>query len=241
MKLEGPYDRGFRANKSGYAEGFCSGNKHEIILFPSARVAGKVTHGDGTPPAGAIVKFSYQGNSLVWSDAVYADDQGAYAFEDVPATGFRYSWMRSEQEEGGPTSGKIKARDRNPDSEYVAYIESFPVNARDNLTKDLVFKVKLWPVQPLKGRAVNAKGEPVQNASAYVHTYVEPSKTGVDGAFTVKTAPTDRDFQLFAMSAEKDQAGLPPLKASATEVAIPLEPTKTYDNIVIEANLTPQK
>ncbi len=104
---------------------------------------------------------------------------------------------------------------------------------RDDMT-DLVFKVKLWPVTMLTGKVVDAAGQPVDNASIYVHGEVPAIKTDATGTFHLEVAPTHRDFEVFAITADMNQAGLVHLKANSTTATIPMEPTASYRGCVVD-------
>ncbi|MBN1359253.1 MAG: carboxypeptidase regulatory-like domain-containing protein [Sedimentisphaerales bacterium] len=93
---------------------------------------------------------------------------------------------------------------------------------------DLLIKVKLWPVTTLTGRVVDGSGRPVVNASVYIHCDVPAVKTDANGTFHVEVAPTKQDFDLFAITADRDQAGLAHLKGGSTTTTIELEPTASY-------------
>jgi len=104
---------------------------------------------------------------------------------------------------------------------------------RDDMT-DLVFKVRLWPVRVLTGKVLGQSGQAVNNASLYIHCDVPAVKTSPTGVFKIMVAPTDRDFDLFAISEDMNQAGLIHLKAGATAATIHLEPTASYKGRVID-------
>lgn len=93
---------------------------------------------------------------------------------------------------------------------------------------DLELKIKLWAVQPLEGRLVDRSGRGIAQASVYMHQDVPAVKSDADGRFTLKTAPTDRDFSLFAITEDKKLAGLVSLEAGATSAVLRLEPTRDY-------------
>jgi len=326
-----PHEASFKVLKDTYAEGFFDG-KSTVLMFPGARVSGKVTDVEGKPAAKVAVVYTYRGNQLAWSNAMLTDDQGHYAFDNVPSAGFRYSWMKPEQEEGPEGTGQIKVIDLPEDSPYVSKSESFPIKPGEDvkrdmaLTKGVVFagkvidlttngpakfmklrsfietggqysdskeiktdengafrvifaagsqvnmqwessnedgdyildeewrnqdnwqafqgtvtedvldkeiKVKLWAIQPLQGTVVGADSKPVADAKVYIHADVDPVKTDAAGKFTLKTAPTDRDFQLLACTASNDQAGLVSLKAGSKEATITLDPTQSYKGQVL--------
>ena len=100
--------------------------------------------------------------------------------------------------------------------------------------KDFIFKVKLWPVKVLAGKVLDQKGTAVTNAAVYIHSDVPPVKTDSSGGFEIHVAPTDRDFDLFAISEDMNRAGLVHLKAGSTTAIINLQPTKSYKGRVVD-------
>jgi len=97
---------------------------------------------------------------------------------------------------------------------------------------NLVFRVKLWPVQTLQGRVVDQTGKAIGDVSVIIHDQVPPVKTDANGAFIMAVAPTDREFDLFAISDDEGQAGCVHLQAGATAATIVLRPTRTYQGQV---------
>lgn len=104
---------------------------------------------------------------------------------------------------------------------------------------DLVFQVKLWPVKVLTGKVLSQSGQAVNNASVYIHCDVPAVKTSPTGVFKIAVAPTDREFDLFAIAEDMDHAGLIHLKAGATVATIKLEPTASYKGRVIDTTGRP--
>jgi len=100
--------------------------------------------------------------------------------------------------------------------------------------KDFSFKVKLWPVKVLTGKVLGKTGGTVNNASVYIHSDVPAVKTDSSGMFEINVAPTDRDFDLFAISEDMNQAGLVHLKKGSTTATINLQPTASYKGRVID-------
>ena len=109
---------------------------------------------------------------------------------------------------------------------------------RDDMT-DFIFKVKLWPVTTLTGKVLDESSQPAGNASVYFHHNVPEVKTDATGTFRLQTAPTDRNFDLFAISEDKNKAGFVHLKAGSTTATINLEPTESYNGRVIDTEGTP--
>lgn len=334
-KLMGFYDPSFRVRKEGFAEGWY--NNKPVILFPGAGVSGKVTRADGTPVAGAYVTYEYNGNRLVWNAAGFADDQGNYSFADVPAKGFRYSWMKPEEEEGDQVTCKVKAVDPDPDSAYVAGIKAFQMNPGEKSTQDvmlpkgvafagkvidiasnepaknininlyyssggqyldriplktdengafhqvlppgveinaqweqagesgdylideqwqrmnwspfrgvvnkdktdLVWQVKLWQVQPLRGKVVDKDGKPVDKGNVLIHSDIPSIDTNENGEFSLKVGPTDREFELYARNSDQSQATVAKFPAGSNNVTLTLEPTRDYEGEVLNTEGLP--
>ncbi|HBF34195.1 TPA: hypothetical protein DDW35_06490 [Candidatus Sumerlaeota bacterium] len=94
--------------------------------------------------------------------------------------------------------------------------------------ESLVFKVKLCPIVPLQGKVLDANGQPVENVKVYVHQAIPPATTDKAGNFTLCAVPTDQDFDLFAISEQKDLAGVAHFKAGCQTAQITLSPTQTY-------------
>lgn len=104
---------------------------------------------------------------------------------------------------------------------------------------DLELKVKLWDVNELMGRVIDEGGAGVEGATVYIHSEAPGVKTEEDGAFSLKVAPKDRDFDLFAVTEDKGMAGLIGLQAGATEATIALEPTQDLEGEVVNTEGLP--
>jgi hypothetical protein len=286
-----------------------------------------VTRPDGSAVTGAEVKINYNGSSLVWEDAVFADKEGRYEAKNIPASGFRYSWMDPNSEKDGKGKITVAAKDTNSLEPLVAQPQEAEVKPGDSLEKDIrlekgmlfagkiidlttsrpvpnfqswifvnanstskhlstdekgefrlvvppssrvrvtsdssrsvnfivdekwrqnnhynlfegtvskdmpdqVLKVKLWPARALTGKVVDPKGQPVKGASVLMHSDVPAAKTDAAGLYTIKTIPTDRDIDLFAISGDKSLAGKIHLFMGSTSATIGLVPTASYDGFV---------
>jgi len=104
----------------------------------------------------------------------------------------------------------------------------------NNDIKDFIFKVKLWPVKVLAGKVLDKTGTAVSNADIYIHSDVPAVKIDSSGSFAIHVAPTDRDFDLLAISEDMNLAGLVHLKAGSTTATITLQPTESYKGRVID-------
>jgi len=131
-------DGNYWAEKDGYMRTWIPGDKG--IMFTGAYVSGTVSYPDGTPAAGAAVSYVYHGNRLVWDEVTVADANGHYAFENVPASGFYYSWMNPEDEAGAKGSGGLVASDLRLDSPFLSKKETFTISPGDKLEKNLTFE-----------------------------------------------------------------------------------------------------
>ena len=131
-------DGNYWAEKEGYMRTWIPGDKG--IMFTGAYVSGKVSYPDGTPAAGAAVSYVYHGNRLVWDEVTVADANGHYAFENVPASGFYYSWMNPDDETGAPGRGGLTASDLRLDSPFLSKKETFTIKPGDKLEKNLAFE-----------------------------------------------------------------------------------------------------
>jgi len=131
-------DGNYWAKKEGYMRTWIPGNKG--IMFTGAYVSGKVSYPDGTPAAGAAVSYVYHGNRLVWDEVTIADANGHYVFENVPASGFYYSWMKPEDEAGAKGSGGLVASDLRLDSPFLSKKETFAISPGDKLEKNITFE-----------------------------------------------------------------------------------------------------
>jgi len=131
-------DGNYWAEKEGYMRTWIPGDKG--IMFTGAYVSGTVSYPDGTPAAGAAISYVYHGNSLVWDEVTVADANGRYVLNNVPASGFYYSWMNPEDEAGAQGSGGLVASDLRLDSPFLSKKETFTISPGDKLEKNLTFE-----------------------------------------------------------------------------------------------------
>lgn len=98
--------------------------------------------------------------------------------------------------------------------------------------------LKPWPMAPLEGVVTDPQGHPVAGASVYLLSKVFPVQTDEQGRFVLAVAPSDRDYDLFAVSPKKDLAALVHLKTGTQTTTIPLEPTRDFTGeVTTEAGL----
>lgn len=101
----------------------------------------------------------------------------------------------------------------------------------------VVLKARLWQVAPLRGTVLGLDGKPARQVSVYLHPDVPTAVTGEDGTFTLKLAPSDRDYDLYAKG--KDAAAQVHLAGGATSATLRLEPTRTYHGVVLDEDGKP--
>lgn len=104
---------------------------------------------------------------------------------------------------------------------------------------DVVLKARLWQVCTLKGTVIGLDGKPRKQAKVYMHTDVPALITDEDGAFTLKVAPADRDYDLYACDSTKKTAALVHLKAGTTSTTLRLQPTHAYKGRVVATDGLP--
>ncbi len=188
-------------------------------------LSGKVVDSDTGKPVPYFHLSYFQGNGAL-IEHLETDEQGNFRVT-APRNSRRYFKFTPRQKRG--TGTYIIDWDRQ------GQIASQPFRGivRDDMT-DLTFQVKLWPVKALTGKVLDKTGRPVKNASVYIHCDVPAVKTNTTGTFKILVAPTDRNFDLFAISEDMNRAGLVRLKAGTTTATINLEPTASYTGRVID-------
>jgi 5-hydroxyisourate hydrolase-like protein (transthyretin family) len=183
----------------------------------------------GKPAAGVNLDryIEVPGTRSLDSATVVSDENGKFSTTVAPGSNVSFQWRPSregkyiidqEWQQGGDGGG--------------GNYQPFRQQVVSKSQTDLVFKVKLWPVAPLKGQVTDAQGKPVDGASVCMHSEVEPVKTDKDGRFTLAVAPTDRDYDLLAISAKKDLAAIVHVTKGAAAATIALEPTRDYQGEV---------
>jgi uncharacterized GH25 family protein len=184
-------DGNYWAEKKGYMKTWIPGDKG--IMFTGAQVSGTVSYPDGTPASGAAVSYVYHGNRLVWDEVTVADANGCYVFNNVPASGFYYSWMNPEDEAGAEGSGGLIASDLRLDSPFLSKKETFSIHPGDQLEKNLTFEEGI----KLAGTVIDiATDKPVprmqmrmliETGQRYLDT--KPVLTDENGHFETSIAP----------------------------------------------------
>ncbi|MGE5611413.1 MAG: carboxypeptidase regulatory-like domain-containing protein [Bacillota bacterium] len=166
---------------------------------------------------------SIEGVNFLDPIPVKVDGDGNFRTSVVPGTRLGFQTDRSSQDDY-VVDEDWRRQEGNwqgiPDQEYTTD------------RTDLVFRVKLRPVGRLTGKVVDEKDRPVPGARIHMHPDVPPVKSDAAGAFVLKVAPKDRDFDLCAITDDKSLGGVVRLKAGATEATIKVEPTADYDGVV---------
>lgn len=108
---------------------------------------------------------------------------------------------------------------------------------RGALTGDvtgLTLKAKLLPVGTLEGLLLDPDGAPASEPhSIYIKSVFPRSHNGPDGRFTINAATLDQDFELFALSPDKQCAALVRCKAGAASVTMRTQWVRDYAGVVL--------
>ncbi|MCP4642737.1 MAG: hypothetical protein GY851_19985 [bacterium] len=199
--------------------------KVNLKLVPGATISGRVVHVTTDEPVPNIQIDVYKtipGRQYLDTQRIATDESGRFSVTVAPGSDIQLQYQRAE--DGSYIIDKDwKQRNHNAAAWKGVVSESI---------KDLDLEIMTWPVQPLIGQVVDAAGKGVASATVWMHSEIAGITTDEDGTFTLDVAPTDRDFDLFAVSESEAEAGLLHVKAGATEAVIALEPTRTYDGEV---------
>ena len=189
-------------------------------------LSGKVVNFDTGKPVPYFHLSYFHGNGAL-IEHLETDEQGNFR-ATAPRNSRRYFKFTLSRRKRGTGTYLI-------DWDRQRQIASQPFRGvvRDDMT-DLIFQVKLWPVKVLTGKVLDKTGQAVNNASVYIHCDVPTVKTDATGTFKIQVAPADRNFDLFVISEDMNQAGLVRLKAGTTTATIHLEPTVSYTGRVID-------
>jgi hypothetical protein len=188
-------------------------------------LSGKVVNFDTGKPVPYFHLSYFNGNGVL-IEHLETDEQGNFRVT-APRNSRRYFKFTPRQKRGTGTYIIDWDEQRQIASQLFRGV------VRDNMT-NLIFKVKLWPVKVLTGKVLDKTGRAIDNALVYIHSDVPAVKTDATGTFKIQVAPTDRDFDLFAISEDMNQAGLVRLKAGTTTATIRLESTASYTGRVID-------
>lgn len=220
--------------------GLAMANTQRFKIGPGEKVVKNVTLGRGVQVAGRVidettgrpvphfkVACAYGAERIDPCSLMgLTDPQGRFRFRVAPGVRTRFSIGDYGGEEQLFDIAWLKERMKPPGFGNL-FDGSF---VRD--TPDLLLKVRLWPAGPLTGRAVDPSGRPVSNILIYLNSESQPGNPDLTGSFTFKLVPRERDFDLLAISQNRDQAGLVHLKAGTTETTITLAPTQSFSGEV---------
>lgn len=189
-------------------------------------LSGKVVNFDTGKPVPYFHLTYFHGNGAL-IEHLETDEQGNFRVT-APRNSRRYFKFTLSRKKRGTGTYII-----DWDQQRQIASQAFRGVVRDDMT-DLIFQVKLWPVKVLTGKVLDKTGQAVNNASVYIHCDVPAVKTDATGTFKIQVAPTDRNFDLFVISEDMNQAGLVRLKAGTTSATIHLELTASYTGRVID-------
>jgi hypothetical protein len=192
-----------------------------LVLTRGVEISGKVVDlvsSKLVPNMRVNCYTSIEGGQYLDTAELKTDAKGLFRIIVAPGDEVHFQWEDSR--EGDYIIDETWKQDNN--------YQPFKRQKVNKDMTDLVLKVKLWQINVLQGRVVNEAGEGVGKATVYINSEVPGVKSDADGCFTLKTAPADRDFDLFATTEKKKLAGLISLKAGCTKVTIKMKPTKSY-------------
>jgi hypothetical protein len=151
------------------------------------------------------------------NDEVVSDEKGHFETKVIAGSNVNFSWQPS------------------PDGQYIldgrldsASLANMMLQRVTKSQSDLVLKVKLRPMVPLKGSVTDPQGQPVAGALLYVTPESGPVATNGEGKFVLPIAPTDHDYDLFVTAPKSKLAAIVRLQGGMSSVAISLEPTRDF-------------
>jgi uncharacterized GH25 family protein len=177
----------FGAMKEGYAAGY---GDDKIALDPGAKVKGKVLYDDGTPAAGAAVRYTYTSERGMDEAYTMADAEGAYEFAGAAALSHAATSMESRPQPVLLGSSSISAIDLRVGSPLLARRVMFSAKPGETITRDVVLRRACT----LSGTVVHATtGKPLAGieiwctvrASGQSNYDRQPLKTDEAGKFQV--------------------------------------------------------
>ena len=201
------------------------------IQFPKACIlAGRIVDEKTAKPLQGIQLQLYSAledqGSFDSSRTLTSNDQGQ--FKAVISPGSRVFLMWQDSPSGDYVIDRQWLEEQPENYQY----QPFQTEKMTDDKTDLVLKLRLWDVQPLTGIVMDPSGKPSANVTVYLSTYVPPVKTAADGTFTLKCAPRDREFELCALTDDKEQACLVKLPKATNQTTLQLKPTVTREGVV---------
>jgi len=207
--------------------------KETFTIRPGDKLEKDITFGEGITLAGTVIDLTTNkpapkmqmrmlietGQRYLDTKSVVTDENGHFETAVAPGSNVRFSWEESRNE-GNYLIDQEWRRQGNAQPPFRKTITKSE--------KDLLFKVKLVPVNPLSGQVVDESGNGVANAVVHIHSDVPSTKADDTGAFELKAAFAERDFDLYAESPDGSLAGLAHFEAGATSALITLSATRTF-------------
>lgn len=186
----------------------------DLAMKPGVRLAGQVVDaatGKPIPRMGLYASAPDGSNSL---RSIRTDEEGRFSLS-YPRGAQARIYLNNTR-----TGDYILEEEQSGRQIYATRLE------RD--TTGVVLKARVWQVKTLHGSVLAADGKPAPGASVYMHAYAPPVKSGRDGRFTLKVAPSERDFDLLAIDAAKQSGAVVHCKAGADVATLRLEPLRDY-------------
>ncbi len=203
----------------------------DLVLAHACTVAGQVidvTTGQPVPNFRLSGYVQVEGQRYLDSIEMTTDEQGRFKTQVAPGATFFMQWDR-QQDQCLIDQQWFRSGNYQPLS-----------NQRITGDRtDLALKVKLRPVQSLSGRVTDEQGQGIKDVAIYFLPETSAPRTDASGAFTLKLAPKDADFDLCAVSADRKRAGVAHLKAGAADAVIRLQPTRSYEGQVLTSDGMP--
>jgi len=207
--------------------------KETFTIRPGDKLEKDITFGEGITLAGTVIDLTTNkpapkmqmrmlietGQRYLDTKPVVTDENGHFETAVAPGSNVRFSWEESRNE-GNYLIDQEWRRQGNAQPPFRKTITKSE--------KDLLFKVKLVPVNPLSGQVVDESGNGVANAVVHIHSDVPSTKADDTGAFELKAAFAERDFDLYAESPDGSLAGLAHFEAGATSALITLSAARTF-------------
>lgn len=204
----------------------------DLTFEGSVTLAGKVVDvATGSPVPNMELRLLIEtGQRYLDTQDVLADANGHFETAVAPGSKVRFSFEESRSK--GSYLMDSQWRRQN------GYNPEFRQAVTEDIL-DLKFKIKMIPVHPLTRRVVDANGTVIANAPIYMHADVPSAKTDESGVFTLKTAFSERAFDLYAESTDQKLAGIVHLPVGAKQAEIKVAPTKAFVGQVSNADGLP--